>query len=181
MVPSDAHGCPGCPHPAAGPAISGSGNVNINGKPALRVGDKGMHAACCGANTWEAVKGAPGVFINGKPAHRLGDANQHCGGQGNLIEGSCNVYIGNQTHGGASIHVDAPEEHKLEVQVVFEITGTPLGRARVEVLDSNEVVVASTTTDEDGWIRLDPFPRGAYSLRFPDRWRHASERHYDDV
>lgn len=97
QVPADSHGCPGCPHPAIGPAIDGSGNVNINGQPALRVGDKGVHAACCGPNTWEAVQGAPGVFINGRAAHRMGDPNQHCGGAGKLVEGSSNVLIGNFT------------------------------------------------------------------------------------
>ena len=47
-TPGDAHGCPGCPHPATGPAIQGSPHVNVNGLPALRVGDTGIHAACCG-------------------------------------------------------------------------------------------------------------------------------------
>ena len=52
-VPVDAHGCPACPHPAVGPAIVGSPDVMVNKRPALRVGDKGIHAACCGPNTWE--------------------------------------------------------------------------------------------------------------------------------
>ena len=43
QVPSDSHGCTGCPHPALGPAVCGSSNVNINGIPALRVGDQGIH------------------------------------------------------------------------------------------------------------------------------------------
>lgn len=93
-VPADNHGCPGCAHPAVGPAVSGSPNVNINGRAALRVGDKGVHAACCGPNTWEAVTGSSGVFINGKPAHRLRDMDQHCGGMGQMIEGSPNVFVG---------------------------------------------------------------------------------------
>jgi uncharacterized Zn-binding protein involved in type VI secretion len=38
MVPADAHGCPACPHPAVGPAISGSPNVLTNGLPSVRVG-----------------------------------------------------------------------------------------------------------------------------------------------
>lgn len=93
QCPADAHGCPGCPHSVIGPAVSGSPNVFINGKPALRVGDPGIHAACCGSNTWQAIQGSPNVFINGKPAHRLGDADQHCGGIGRMIEGSQNVFI----------------------------------------------------------------------------------------
>ena len=35
------------PHPAIGPAISGSPDVLINGRPALRIDDIGVHAACC--------------------------------------------------------------------------------------------------------------------------------------
>ncbi len=91
--PSDSHGCPGCSHPVQGPAVGGSPNVNINGMPALRVGDPGIHSSCCGANTWKAAQGSPNVFINGKPAVRLGDQTQHCGGMGNMVAASGNVFI----------------------------------------------------------------------------------------
>ena len=94
QIPADAHGCPGCPHPAVGPAISGSANVMVNSRPALRVGDMGMHAACCGPNTWTAQAGSGTVKINGKGAHRMGDADTHCGGSGKLIEGSADVIVG---------------------------------------------------------------------------------------
>ena len=94
MVPADAHGCPACPHPAVGPAIMGSPNVNINSRPALRKDDTGVHAACCGPNMWTAKSGSGTVNINGKGAHRLSDQNTHCGGTGMLIEGSANVIIG---------------------------------------------------------------------------------------
>lgn len=93
-VPLDSHGCPACPHPAAGPAIQGSPDVNVNGRPALRVDDPGIHAACCGSNTWTATKGSTTVFVNGKAAHRMGDQNRHCGGMGQLVEGSPNVVVG---------------------------------------------------------------------------------------
>jgi uncharacterized Zn-binding protein involved in type VI secretion len=92
--PSDTHGCPGCAHAVIGPAIAGSTDVNVNKRPALRVGDPGQHAACCKANTWSAAKGSGTVFINGKPAHRLGDDTLHCGGKGQLVEGSNNVLVG---------------------------------------------------------------------------------------
>lgn len=92
--PTDAHGCPACPHPAVGPAIAGSPTVNVNALPALRVTDTGVHTACCGPNTWKAVAGSGTVFINGLPAHRLGDATMHCGGPGKLIAGSGNVDTG---------------------------------------------------------------------------------------
>jgi uncharacterized Zn-binding protein involved in type VI secretion len=93
-VPACAHGCPACPHPAVGPAILGSPDVNVNKRPALRVDDKGVHAACCNTNTWEAKAGSGTVFINGKAAHRMGDSDKHCGGMGQLIEGSTNVIVG---------------------------------------------------------------------------------------
>lgn len=94
FVPADAHGCPACPHPAIGPAIAGSADVLVNGRPALRQGDNGVHAACCGPNTWSAQGGSSTVKINGKGAHRMGDADQHCGGTGKLIEGSADVIVG---------------------------------------------------------------------------------------
>jgi uncharacterized Zn-binding protein involved in type VI secretion len=62
--------------------------------PVLRLGDTGMHAACCGPNQWKAAKGSGTVFVNDKPVHRLGDTTAHCGGVGNLIVGSPTVIIG---------------------------------------------------------------------------------------
>lgn len=94
MVPADAHGCPACPHPCVGPAIVGSPDTLVNKRPALRVGDKGIHAACCGTNMWTAAAGSGTVFINNKGAHRQTDAVVHCGGMGRLIEGSTNVIVG---------------------------------------------------------------------------------------
>jgi len=93
-VAADVHGCPACAHTAVGPAITGSGDVLVNNKPALRVGDQGIHSACCGANTWEAVSGSRSVMINHQPAHRLGDQDRHCGGMGQLIEASSDVLVG---------------------------------------------------------------------------------------
>jgi uncharacterized Zn-binding protein involved in type VI secretion len=78
-VQSDAHGCPACPHPAVGPATSGSPDVNVNGRPALRVDDLGPHAPCCGPAMWTAQSGAANVFINGKAAFRMNDPSTHSG------------------------------------------------------------------------------------------------------
>ncbi|MBC2695183.1 MAG: hypothetical protein HF982_07905 [Desulfobacteraceae bacterium] len=95
QAPVDAHGCVACPHPSVtGPAIQGSPDVLVNYLPALRVGDMGIHAACCGPNTWTAVMGSATVLINNSPAHRMGDMDQHCGGVGQLIEGSPDVNVG---------------------------------------------------------------------------------------
>jgi uncharacterized Zn-binding protein involved in type VI secretion len=95
MIPACVHGSPCCPHPATGPAISGSPDVNIEKLPAIRQDDPGLHAVCCGPNTWVAKTGSATVKINGKGAHRMGDQDQHCGsGMGQMIEGSATVIIG---------------------------------------------------------------------------------------
>lgn len=93
--PMDAHGCKVCTHCVQGPATQGSPDVIVNGKPAVRMGDMGIHALCCGSNTWVASNGAPTVTINGKPAVRMTDTTAHCGGVGQMIQGSANVIIGN--------------------------------------------------------------------------------------
>lgn len=93
-VPLCNHGCPGCPHPCIGPGVEGSPNVKVNGRPALRMDDPGIHGGCCMKNDWNAISGSATVFINGKPAHRQGDQAQHCGGKGKLSEGSSNVHTG---------------------------------------------------------------------------------------
>ena len=90
----DKHGCPACPHTVAGPAIIGSPTVVVNGRPALRATDKGIHSSCCGTNTWTALEGSATVRVNGLPFHRKGDKTEHCGGTGALAEGSSNVAIG---------------------------------------------------------------------------------------
>ena len=82
-----------CPHGATSPAVTGSPNVNVNGRPALRVTDQGVPTPCC-PPLWIAVLGSTRVFINGLPAHRLGDEDVHGGGPGNLAEGSGNVNVG---------------------------------------------------------------------------------------
>lgn len=99
-VSGDAHGCPACPHTCSGPAILGSPNVNVNGMPALRIQDVGIHAACCGPNMWVAMQGAPTVFINGRAAYRMNDPASHCGSVGRLVQGSADVIIGDQAGGG---------------------------------------------------------------------------------
>lgn len=92
-VAIDAHGCPTCPHTdATGPAISGSPNVNVNGLPALRIGDMGIHAACCGSNMWTPIEASARVVINGQPMVRKGDKTQHCGGTGEMVSASGNVH-----------------------------------------------------------------------------------------
>jgi uncharacterized Zn-binding protein involved in type VI secretion len=94
LAVGDAHGCTACPHTVTGPAVQGSPDVMINHKPAVRLGDAGIHAPCCGPNTWKPAAGSGTVMINYKPAVRMGDSTSHCGGIGLMIEGSPNVMIG---------------------------------------------------------------------------------------
>lgn len=102
FAPADAHNCPKCPHTVQGPAAMGSTNVLVNGKPALRLGDRGVHTACCRANLWASVMGSPTVLVNGRPFTRIGDSILHCGGPGILVMGSPNVLVGEAGGGGDS-------------------------------------------------------------------------------
>lgn len=90
----DSHGCKRCSHTVIGPAVQGSTDIIINGKPAVRLGDSGIHTGCCGPNTWKAAGGSSTVIMNGKPAFRLSDPTIHCGGPGALITASSDVIVG---------------------------------------------------------------------------------------
>ncbi len=94
LVPADAHGCPKCPHTCVGPVISASPDAYVNGSAIARVGDPGVHAACCGPNIFAIVQGSSTVTVNDISASRLGDITAHCGGVGALIQGSPNVTFG---------------------------------------------------------------------------------------
>ncbi|MCG7622490.1 PAAR domain-containing protein [Epibacterium sp. Ofav1-8] len=75
------------------PAIEGSDNVGISGKPALREGDAfASHSKPKHPPHGRALAvGSGGVFINGKPAGRVGDAIDCCGA---VESGSADVSIG---------------------------------------------------------------------------------------
>ncbi len=90
--PSDSHGNDCCSHDVQGPAVQGSPDVFINNKAVLRIGDPGVHSACCGPNTWKTAEGSPTVFINNIPAVRINDTTTHCGGTGKMIEASPDVF-----------------------------------------------------------------------------------------
>ena len=92
--PADVHGCPACPHPVIGPSIGGSPDVLINGLSAMRIGDMGVHALCCGPNIWAAMTGSGTGYINNIAHHRLFDLTIHCGGIGLLVTSSPNVDVG---------------------------------------------------------------------------------------
>jgi uncharacterized Zn-binding protein involved in type VI secretion len=85
QCPADAHGCPACPHPVRGPLFEGVPDVQIDGKLVARVGDRGIHAACCGPNMFTVTTGDPEILISGRPVPRLRDGTRHCGGVGQIV------------------------------------------------------------------------------------------------
>lgn len=141
VVPKDAHNCPGCPHACVGPAVMGSPDVMVNGRPALRVGDMGIHAACCSSNTWTAKQGSTTVAINGKPAHRLSDMDDHCGGTGMLVMGSPDVIVG----GGKTFAI--PMEI---IQLAMKAVSSALSSAKADPSKTNP------TTGNAGGPTTDP-------------------------
>jgi len=143
LIPADAHGCPACPHTATGPAVAGSRNVLVNDRPAIRVGDPGIHAACCGPNTWNAKTGSGSVLINGRAAHRLGDLTKHCGGIGRSIEGSGNVIVGDNCAGTKLI----PELPLFRggFTIVDKSSGAPLDGIRYRITKSDGSTIDGIT------------------------------------
>lgn len=170
MVPADAHGCPACPHPAVGPAIQGSPNVLTNGLPSVRVGDAGIHAACCGPNKWNAKTGSRSVLINGRPAHRLGDMVKHCGGAGRSIQGSSNVIVGDNgssCNGGASTEEQTqPELEHIAVQFVF-FDNSPVSFADIDAIgDAGEF---ASKTDAAGHSFIRNINKGEYKVNLKNQ------------
>jgi uncharacterized Zn-binding protein involved in type VI secretion len=100
----DPHTCPAPKH-AGGPIQSGSGDVEINDKPAARATDA---ALCAGVGAKDMiVTGSALVTINDKPAARAGDRTMHA--QGTVTAGSDNVEIGGW---GGGVTVGSPEKDK---------------------------------------------------------------------
>jgi uncharacterized Zn-binding protein involved in type VI secretion len=93
--PEDRHDCAKCAHDVIGPAVDGSPDVLINNKSALRIGDPGIHASCCGDNSWFVEQGgSTQIVINGRPAAVLGSSTRHCGGTGAIVQASDDVLTG---------------------------------------------------------------------------------------
>lgn len=142
-----------------------------NGLPSLRVGDPGIHAACCGPNTWNAKTGSATVFINGRKAHRRGDLTKHCGGIGQLIEGSPNVIVGDLGGGGGgggepSKNDPGPEKKapppitKLRVKLL-DPDGKGAGNAEIRIQDTSATTMV---TDAHGVADYGEVPPGGYAV-----------------
>ena len=59
--------------------------MTVDGLPAARVGDTGIHAAWCGNSTFTIASGDPSVLIDGRPAAMVGSQTNHCGGTGSIV------------------------------------------------------------------------------------------------
>lgn len=116
---------------AAGHIVSGSDNVRVNGKPAVRA-----HLDRVGCNHHGSVpqvvaQGSSTVRINGQPAARVGDRTV-CDGK--ISAGSSNVFIGGAT--------DTTDPINPEVPVWLERAVLVVGLASAFVLASPVVVIA---------------------------------------
>lgn len=164
MVPADAHGCPACPHSAVGPAIAGSPNVLTNGLPSVRVGDSGVHAACCGPNKWNAKTGSRSVLINGRSAHRLADLVRHCGGIGQTSAGSPNVIVGDTNYG--SVENRSKKKSWVSINMLDALGNAVPHLDYVITLPDGRTVTGKL--DQNGQAHIENIDPGDCMVQFPD-------------
>ena len=174
---SDAHGCPACPHPTIGPIVTGSADVFINGKPAARMDDLGVHAPCCGPNTFSISRGSSTVYVNGKPLARAQDKTTHCGGTGPIIAGSTDVLIDDGAASAQGLKARAIRGRAagaaqtlalsfLEISLVDQ-DNKPYGGLRYRVTGSDRQVKTGYL-DDAGRARIENLPAGSCQVSFPD-------------
>lgn len=164
LIPADVHGCPACPHVASGPAVAGSANVLVNGRPAIRVNDPGIHAACCGSNIWNAKTGSRSVLINGRSAHREQDSTIHCGGIGKTIEGSPNVLVGDRSK--SYLSDKSKKKSWIRVRLV-DGNGEPTIGEKYE-LHLTDGQILTGKLDGSGVIFIDQLDPGICKIVFPE-------------
>jgi uncharacterized Zn-binding protein involved in type VI secretion len=120
---------------AAGGSAAGEGSpdVIINGRAALRVGDPGAEKGSDGAAAWRAHRGSTGVLINGRPAFRHGDETAHAGVEGELVEGSPDVFFG-EARGAKK---QRPHDRSVTLEVT-DALGRPIHDVVVSVFCPHE-------------------------------------------
>ncbi|NUQ74361.1 MAG: hypothetical protein HUU21_12460 [Polyangiaceae bacterium] len=164
---------PARPNRPVVPGVTGSPNVLVNNRPALRVGDLGGFVNSARGFTevrWVAKDGARCVLINNRNAHRALDPEDHRGEPGALVEGSRNVLVGDWERGhgphertwiGISLH----DEDGSPIAGTRYMLRLPDGGARAGFLDKKGEAVANYV------------PSGVCKVRFPDlidsAWRRA--------
>ena len=138
-----------CPLHGAASIVSGSPNTFINGKPAVRVGDR----TACGDTI---IKGSSSVFINGKPAAFIGCATAH---GGIIIGGPATVFIGTQ-NSTATLDL-ASDQHlnERDYSLRFDFSemheagnhnGISYVRMPVEITKPDGAYLTTISTDEFG-------------------------------
>lgn len=142
--------------------MAGSPSVLVNGRPALRIGDRGVHSQCCGPNTWIAVEGSTSVLIDGFAAHRVGDEDMHCGGPGQMIEGSPDVIVGDDAAGGTDDGA-AEAPHWVGVRVLDPF-GRPISGVRFNV----DGPASFTGRSIEATFKRRKLPPGEFRLELPD-------------
>lgn len=132
-------------------AATGSSNILINMRHALRIGDVGVDKD--GRINWEAADGAPSVLLNGRKVHRAGDTTQHGGASGRLFDGSPNVMIGNY------IRQQNPRTPGIKIRM-FWSDGTPIDKVTYRLSGPEE----RRGTINNGWIDERNITEGVYKL-----------------
>jgi uncharacterized Zn-binding protein involved in type VI secretion len=131
------------------PAKQGSPDVFVNGKAVMRVGDPGKG--------WTAKKGSKGVLVNGIPVHRVGDETSHDTGDGQLVDGSQDVLVGDLGGGDPkpiphdrSLALDVSDARGRAIQDVTVTVSCPHKDDRTEKVSGNTslsgLCTASTVT-----------------------------------
>lgn len=152
--------------PGVGRAVTGSANVLLNQRPALRVGDRGVHRARGGNGEWEAEAGAPRVLINGSRVVRIGDPVHDGRRRGKMVQGSPNVLVGN--------HVAGERTQRFATKMLLTDmpgpAGVPLMHARWSLFLGDRLVEEGET-DATGKLAIHSTlePNRAYELRYPGR------------
>ncbi|WP_122521216.1 PAAR domain-containing protein [Pseudomonas viridiflava] len=119
-----------CSH-QTGQIISGSNNVNINGKAAARAHVDKARCDDHGPGPKVLAQGSSTVYINGYPAARV---NDHTECDAKISAGSSNVFIGGETETTDAINPEVP--------VLLERGVFLIGLASAFVLASPAVVIA---------------------------------------
>lgn len=134
------------------PAIEGSSDIIINGRPAVRVGDAYVAHGCgnCIPHPRNAAEGSSTVNFNGRPAVRVGDGIT-CGGKAQT--GSGNVFIGDKSWTGLPFE---PIKSKLRLFVTQTPGNTnhPYTNEPYK-LYHNGGVVQQGKTDDEGCIEYE--------------------------
>ncbi|RMO74343.1 MULTISPECIES: PAAR domain-containing protein [Pseudomonas syringae group] len=119
-----------CSH-QTGQIISGSGNVDINGKAAARAHVDKARCDDHGSGPNVLAQGSSTVYINGYPAARVDDRTE-CDAK--ISSGSANVFIGGETETTDAINPEVP--------ILLERGILLIGLASAFVLASPVIVIA---------------------------------------